>query len=134
MAAGGYTSFDEESEIPSSYVPPPIGTQPLFTQAAPTQFIQNATPFACQYEDCGKAFAGQRELSKHIDRVHEKRFTCDVCQVQSGSKKDLHRHYWAHHPITAELENIPTSDAQCPTCGVPGRSDNIARHRKNQHH
>ncbi|KAH8589270.1 hypothetical protein B0O99DRAFT_600067 [Bisporella sp. PMI_857] len=98
---------------------------PADTSLGPTGNY-SSRPLECP--NCGKEFSKNHELTKHM-KNHVKPLICAVCQSSGAAeKKDLHRHYWVHHPEYARENGIPKEEKTCPDCGHTGRSDNIKRH------
>jgi len=86
--------------------------------------------FQCKY--CNKKYKAQYELRKH-ENVHKKPYQCHLCHTATAERKDLHRHFWAHHEDYARANGIREDIRVCPDCGLRTRSDNMSRHRRRKH-
>jgi len=124
----------------------PLATEPILNNVAfQPDFLPQSPPeqssgdsevrpasgqFECKY--CGKRCTAQSSLTKH-ERTHTRPQRCELCGDAKAERKDLYRHFWAHHKDYAQEENIPNDIIACPHCGEETRSDNLKRHMFRKH-
>lgn len=59
--------------------------------------------------------------------------SCAHAKRLARSRRDLHRHIWAHHEDYAIKNSIQPESEICPICKTVGRKDNVRRHMRTQH-
>lgn len=100
-------------------------------------FVITATDeFKCTFSECKTqpVFKRKCDLTKHQNN-HKRAHKClfeGECRYKGGAEvKDLHRHYWSHHPVWAKDKKIPREETVCdfPGCNYKGRKDNVRRHK-----
>ncbi|CZR61728.1 uncharacterized protein PAC_11625 [Phialocephala subalpina] len=132
-----------------------VESQPNFLPQSPSEQILGDSEvgsaselFQCTY--CSKMYTAQYKLTlafcqsliekvsayqiarKH-EHVHTKPRQCHLCPFATAERKDLHRHFWAHHEEYAQANSTPDDRRVCPDCGQRSRSDNLSRHKRRKH-
>ena len=95
----------------------------------------------CDY--CDKVYEkSEKHLMKnHISRVHEKKFTCDICDKKFPYSRDLKSHSSKVHSLPINTENLLKNDVhegkkifKCSTCDkFFDKSVKLRQHIKNVH-
>ena len=114
-------------------------------------------PYACEYENCNKAFARKGTLTEHRKRVHEKihSHTCPICGKGFYDKRDKQKHIIIHDEarknrerflppnmlkLLNEVDNFNFdgreifSSSVCDICGkIFEKPSEVKRHRDSVH-
>ncbi|KAH3666666.1 hypothetical protein WICMUC_005483 [Wickerhamomyces mucosus] len=61
--------------------------------------ITHTNSFECEYENCGETFHKHQQLRHHIQSVHLKTLTCDVCGKVFSRPYRLANHKTKHHGV-----------------------------------
>lgn len=84
----------------------------------------------CPY--CKRIFSSHRDLSIHIERVHEqqKNFGCDMCEYKCYKKFDM----ILHHRNIHLKDSSSDKKVLCPECGISVRNNSdLRRHHLKKH-
>lgn len=114
-----------------------VESQPNFLPQSPSEQslgVSEVGPasetFQCAY--CDKMYTAQYQLTKH-EHIHTKPRQCHFCLFATAERRDLNRHFWAHHEEYARAHSIPRDRRVCPDCGQRSRGDNLSRHKRRKH-
>ena len=81
---------------------------------------------------CDTKFSNEANLKRHIRSVHEKKFTCLVCQEVFDCKRKLERHkrHFFHFQEKEEIKDV----FSCDNCDFKtSRKDSLLRHKRLKH-
>ncbi|KAI0536398.1 hypothetical protein GGR58DRAFT_503325 [Xylaria digitata] len=96
-----------------------------------------ATEIAYEYPSVGMPclrISGSREARPKPRRKRkvQREVPCVLCDGTFADRRGLHRHYWSHHPVYAEKENIPSERVNCKHCDKSVRKDYLAKHMQSK--